>query len=109
MIAILDSHSRHSPAKGKAEPEPLHNGIFWDKAARQYATRIGYRLNEANGQRTRAHVQRLGEDPDLGPSSNMLAFIESGRILKNDGIESGKVFAKACRKTTVRARTFPSR
>lgn len=64
MSVTLQPHSRHSSAKGKAEPGQLRKGIFWDQHANQYATRIGYRLDESTGERVRAHVQGLGTDPD---------------------------------------------
>lgn len=85
MSVTLQPHSRHSSAKGKAEPEQLRKGIFWDQHANQYATRIGYRLDESTGERVRAHVQGLGTDPD-GTIVAHAQLRREGEDLEADGI-----------------------
>ena len=58
MSVTLQTHSLHHARKGKAQTEQLRKGIFGDRHANPYATRIGYRLDETTGERVRAHVQR---------------------------------------------------
>ena len=65
-MAVQVNKSSGTAGKGKPAPLPRHErkGIFIDAAARQYGTRIGYRLDEETGRRVRSNVQRLGADRD---------------------------------------------
>lgn len=49
----------------------IRKGVYWDKAAKQWACRVGYDLDETTGKRVRVRVQRLTSDADTAIATHI--------------------------------------